>query len=129
MHRVVNNKLLRFLSDKHILKKDMFSNTHLSFDEAYSRFYDANYAQLCCPGRINEVNMDNASIRFLLAKFVEVILHGTEEEKQQVKRFFLGRANKKIYYILAKLIQRYLVLLLSQTHSTQTLYLSSILKA
>ncbi|WP_419420489.1 hypothetical protein ACNVED_04095 [Legionella sp. D16C41] len=87
-------------SAKHHHLVDTFQSTE-PFEQQFIQFYDNNIKALRGAAdwynnkvKIN-LNNDNPTVRCLLAKFTEIALTGTSEEKAIVKSFFLGREDKR----------------------------------
>ena len=87
-------KYLEYSSLHHTLQNTMFDDPMISFEEAYTQFYDSNQPLLKL-SRKDNINEDNSAVQFLLQQFLRVAIHGSNAEKQVVKSFFLGRKDNK----------------------------------
>ncbi|WP_131783442.1 hypothetical protein, partial [Legionella gresilensis] len=79
---------------------DTFQSTE-PFEQQFIQFFDNNIKALRGAADLDEskkklnLNNDNPTVRCLLAKFTEIALTGTPQEKAIVKSFFLGRQDKR----------------------------------
>lgn len=87
-------KILTYLSQQHPLRTDMFA-MESDFREAFNQFYDCNWQKLAYPQAEHSPNFDNEAVRYLLDKFGEVALRGTESDKQVIKDFFTAQISHR----------------------------------
>lgn len=78
---------------KQNVNDSMFQDPHLTFEQAFVQFYDANLQQLIHP-QLPE-NEDNAAKKILLKEFYRIAISGSEADKKVVNDFFFHREDNR----------------------------------
>lgn len=80
-------------SEAHQLDDSMFSDTALSFEQAFIRYFDTNLPALIYPHL--DFNKHHPAQLRLLKEFYRVAVEGTDVEKDVVRSFYYGREDKR----------------------------------
>lgn len=101
----LNPRILHHLSYQHKVMVDMF-NVDMPFEDAFVRFYDANWPMLIMPSNYRNINIDNAATDVLMTQFVIAAQSSNEAAKKTVKSFFMEREDKRDLFKLSRVLER-----------------------